>query len=232
MGNFESRLEREGQLDAVIVTPAAGFPSHEDLVHNIRAAYCRATKAQVTAGRRWYPTARKIVGAIADATGTDSARVTYAMAALSPRNPWRWNVQDTYAFALAASQGQPMPKATTFGRNQRTAWTALATGSRPWTGAALKVTNFVAAIHGDKDAVVLDVWAVRAATNGAFESAGSAKRYATLERAYWEVADGFTNLGARDLQAIVWLVVQAEGNVTHSAGFKTGTADLVKELLA
>jgi hypothetical protein len=206
-----------------------------DYADAITATYRRASAAQLAAGREWYPAAGRIVSAIADATSFDVVRVTHALAALSPRNPWRWNVADCYSYAVAARDGAPMPPATTFTRNRERAWAALA-GDKVWAGPALKVRAFVAAVTGDDSAVVVDIWAYRVAV-GESPRSGSVppSRYRSIAEAYTDAA---RNVGEtpRDLQAITWVVAQDEGLASrrrgrHDVTHKAGTPDFVRSLL-
>lgn len=208
---------------------------HGDMVANILDTYARATPEQVEAGRRWYPTANGIVTVIANQTGIDPMRVAYAMAALSPRNPWRWNVFDAYSFAAARAEGRTMPSATTYKRNRARAWEALARTGSPWTTSAPKVNAFVAAILGADDAVVVDVWAYRVATT---KSAGriTDRAYEAVERAYLEAAQAIGDT-PRNVQAVTWLVAQTEGLASHRVNrhdlsFKAGTPNWLKEAIA
>lgn len=209
---------------------------HDDMVANIIATYDRASASQVEAGKRWYPTANGIVTVIANQTGIDTMRVAYALAALSPRNPWRWNVFDAYCYAAARAEGRTMPNATTFKRNQARAWEALAVTGAPWTTEAPKVNAFVAAILGAKDAVVVDVWAYRVATTKSADRITD-KVYRLVEAAYLDAAQNHLGIPARDLQAITWLVAQTEGLASHrisrhDLSYKVGTPEFLKDLLS
>jgi hypothetical protein len=134
-------------------------PDHGDMVANILDVWDRATPAQRAAGERWYSSAYDLATMIADRTGIDTRRVVMAIAALSPRNPWRWNVFDAYSFAVARAEGRTCPTATTFKRNWAAAWRALDPDTdQPWLTSALKVRAFVKAIIGDETSVVVDAW--------------------------------------------------------------------------
>jgi hypothetical protein len=200
---------------------------------NIVDTFHRATTAEIIAGRGWYPTAGDIASVIAAGTGRDAETVAYVIAALSPRNPWRWNVADAYAYCAAADAGAQRPSATTFGANQRKAWSiATYETADPWTGAAPKVRAFVRAILGDRDAVVVDIWAMRVATRGArTEARGD---YDAIANAYRRAAY-LVGEHPRDLQAIVWLVAQREdgdGRSTRTARtIKAGTHPSVARYL-
>lgn len=220
----------------------ATLPEHDAMVAAIVATYRAATPAQVAAGVRWYPTAGRMVAAIADSAELPQHRVAYALAALSPRNPWRWNVADAYAYAHAAAAvlaGAPddgPPSATTFGVNRANAWRMLVREDlRIWTSAAPKVRAFVEAILGDTAAVVVDVWAIRVATAGAMERVPNG-RYANVAAAYQDAAR-ILGVAPRDAQAVTWIVAQTTGvgsnrRGRHDETFKRGTPDAVRALFA
>lgn len=206
---------------------------HERMVGEVCAVFARAGRADRAAGGDWYPTAGRMVGAIASSSGIAEHRVAHALAALSPRNPWRWNVADAYAYAHAAAAGDGRPSATTFESNRRAAWSALLEPGAPWASAAPKVRAFVAAILGDLHSVVVDVWAVRVATGGRLSNVRPAE-YARVAAAYQSAAQ-VLGIAPRDLQAITWIVAQREGlgsarRSNHAASFKRGTPDAVRLL--
>lgn len=212
-----------------------------DPVANILATYGRASADQLARGRRWYPLASTLVDAIAEWSTVDRDRVAAAMAALSPRNPWNWNVADTAAFSAAAGAGETVrPRATTFSQNADRAW-AIVTGRGPltesddWTTTALKVRSFVANILGDTNAVTVDVWAIRVATVGGQSEVRNDGQYRAIADAYRSAA---VILGEtpRDLQAITWLVAESAGIASarrgrHSATIKRGTPAFLRTLL-
>lgn len=208
---------------------------HGDMVHNILSYWQAATPEQHEEGAAWYGKAGRIVDAIAHEAGMPASRVAFALAALSPRNPWRWNVADCFAYATARKAGMTMPKATTFKRNQLRAWKALGQDGSPWDSEAPKVTAFVAAILGDSYAVVVDQWAYRVATL-ARSKAISPKAYRAVAAAYIEAA-ALAGTTPSTMQAVTWLVAQSEGLASLRAGrhdltFKAGTHEFVKELLS
>lgn len=211
-------------------------PSHEEMVQAIVRTYRDATPAQVERGLRWYATAGVIAGVIAEHTGSDRGRTAAVIAALSPRNPWAWNVADAAAFMLAASEGRPTrPTATTFNANADRAW-QFATGSADWSTSALKVRSFVANILGDPDAVTVDVWAIRVATGGLFHEVRNDGQYRRIADAY-RAAAAIVGAGARDVQAVTWLVAEASGlgsqrRGRHGQTLKRGTLPFVATLLA
>lgn len=210
---------------------------HGDMVANIEHYWQAATPAQQAAGRAWYPTAADIVSLIANRTGIEPLRVCYALAALSPRNPWRWNVADAFAFASARAEGRTMPRATTFKRNWVAAWAALSADGQPWKTAAPKVNAFVSCIMSRGGfAVVVDTWAVRVATGGSKSRVANQREYDAVANAYATVA-GTLGEEPAVVQAVTWLVAQTEGLATsrrgrHDLAFKAGTPEWLKEAIA
>jgi len=212
------------------------------MVVDIVATYERATFAEMRAGRDWYPVAGRVVDGIVRAIpGADRERVTFTLAALSPRNPWLWNVADAFAYTLAGVDGDssaPPPAATTFGVNKARAWqiaTASGPNGNPWSTAAPKVRAFVRAILGDSSAVVVDVWAIRVATAGRINAVRE-HEYGPVVDAYRQAAD-IVGEEPRDLQAITWLVAQREGVGSHRRGrhdatYKAGTPVTVRTIIA
>lgn len=213
---------------------------HGDMVNNILAYWDSASPDQIEAGARWYRQAGDIVRLIADQTGCDVPSVALTLSALSPRNPWNWNVADTYAFASAAAEGRTMPKATTFSRNREAGWRAI-TGQDVWLTAAPKVTAFVRAILGEEDSVVVDTWAARVATAGTVSNSKghtvTPKEYKAIAHAY-VVAANLRGVPPSTMQAVTWLVARTEGTAVvkrsrHANTFKAGTpAWLMTALLA
>lgn len=202
---------------------------------SIRAIFDQSTPDDRTAGEAWYPGAQAIAERIAAESGLPLDRVAAAIAALSPRNPWYWNVQDAAAFSLAAASGQAMPSATTFGANRERAWSLLH-GESDWATAALKVRSFVANICGDPDSVTVDVWAIRVATMGEQSTVKNDAQYREVADAYRAVAADL-GLAPRDLQAITWVVAERIGlgsnrRGRHGQTLKRGTFPWVADLLA
>jgi hypothetical protein len=196
------------------------------MVDNIIEAYRQCDDATVAFGRDWYPRAQRYSDAIARATDIERNIVSSVIAALSPRNPWAWNVQDAAAFCHAFINGEDMPSATTFGANRRNAWNILR-GLSHWTSSALKVRSFVRNIDGDTDAVTCDVWAVRVATNYQENAVKNDAHYRLIESAYREAAR-IVGETPRDLQAIVWSRAVASASVKKP---KRGTFDYILALL-
>lgn len=205
---------------------------HGDMVAAIIETYAAADDAQRASGRAWYGTAGRMVRSIAADTRTDAERVALALSALSPRNPWRWNVADAYVFATAArtDPAGAIPTATTFNVNRERAWCALTTGDASWATRAPKVRAFVAAILGDHGSVVVDVWAMRVATRGTRDSVTD-REYDAVAAAYRDAA-AMVGETPSAVQAITWIVAQSAGlgsnrRGRHDETFKRGTPPAV-----
>ena len=218
------------------------LPPPDDMVAAIVATYQAATPGHIRSGRAWYPAAGRMVRSIARETGHPVERIAFALAALSPRNPWRWNVADVYALATADIDRNDvptlwprpeLPQCSTFRVNVDRAWATLHDGIAPWLAAAPKVRAFAAAILGDTSAVVVDVWAARIATAGRV-SAPSNAEYASIAAAY-EAAAIILAIPAAEVQAVTWLVAQSDGlgsnrRGRHDVRHKRGTAPFVVDL--
>ncbi len=206
---------------------ASRLPEHATMVNNILAVYERASAVQVWDGYHWYPTARRMVEAIAEGR-SDPITVARVLAALSPRNPWRWNVADAFAFVTAAHERQDeRPVATTFNRNADIAWRIANGDTEGWAGAAPKVRNFVECILGNEWSVVVDTWAMRVATG--FDLVRNSE-YEPVARAYRDAAV-VLGLAPCHVQAITWLVLRAEAVGLNGENFKKGTPDVVRAML-
>jgi hypothetical protein len=206
------------------------------MVASIVATYKVASPEQVASGHDWYPLAGRLVEAIASHVDREPDEVAAIIAALSPRNPWRWNVTDAYRYCVAARDGQPMPSATTFKRNSARAWIiAVGINRDPWNGKAPKVRAFIKAILGDMSAVVVDLWAIRVATEGRLDHVNDGN-YRHVENAY---RDASRRLGVtpREVQAVTWLVAQDAGLASRRRGrndlsFKRDTPAFIRDALA
>lgn len=217
----------------------AQLPGDAVMRRNIRSAILRASAAEYAEGKSWYPTAGRLAAVIADATASDVATAGAVIAALSPRNPWAWNVADAYAVLTHAQRpttrdgnAAKLPRVTTFNSNRDRA-ISFAAGASDWTSAAPKVRSFVANIMGDYRAVTVDVWAIRCATGGALDAVPSRKG------AYQRVADAYRAVAAElgilpaEAQAIAWVVCRnADPRAAHAKAPKRGTAAIVLQALA
>lgn len=186
---------------------AAILPAHGDMVAAIHGAWSGASASDLAAGRAWYSEARSTAEALA--AGTDG-RVTVSqaagvIAALSPRQFWARNVRLAALVVDAHVLDAPMPGGV-FRRQLDTACAILDGRQTGPTGP--KVSAFFRAILGDPGAVVVDVWAARAAGVAMPDGTTlSPAQYRRIAAAYTEAAAGL-DVEPRDLQAAVWVATR------------------------
>lgn len=161
----------------------------------------RQASAEVRAqGREWYANARRTAAKVARAMGHTKATACGVIAALSPRLGWTHNVNAAIAM-LAGRDPTGVFKAS------KSKARRIIAGERPLSVlSGPKVRAFYAALMGDQDAAVIDVWMARAA---------GLKNPQLKEREYNRVAAALklasSEVGERvaALQAIAW--VQTRG---------------------
>jgi len=153
-------------------------------------------------GAGWYRGSRIVARSISRSTGVSLSTAAGVLAAVSPRLRWSSNV----AVAEALCAGKPVTGV--FRANLAKAERILE-GNRPL--AVLggdKVRAFYRAIMGDPDAVVLDVWMMRAA--GWTKASLSSREYEALSEALRSAA-ARVGLDPADFQAVVWTHVRGGG---------------------
>lgn len=214
-----------------------------DYVANIRAARASASAEFVRDGNAWYPGMAAIMNAHADATGLTVAQCAAIYAANSINTPWQRNIAlasgalSDYAAGIA-----PFANGGTLGMIIRKCHAVIAATDDSALDNILsadkrnyKVKNFRRNLAGDYDAVTVDRWAVRVATNWAdCEFRGSAPcardkksgrltghghgcAYVPVGAEYLAMADAYRTVAAEfgetpaATQAITWCVVRGTG---------------------
>jgi len=162
---------------------------YSDLVKN-------ATFGQVEQASKWYMDAERVAAEVArnlDSTLEVGATV---VSAFSPRERWTNNVAKAISFSL----GNHIPG---FKNNMVMANNAIAFGYDALKG--LKTNAFAKAIAGDEQAVVIDVWMLRAV--GIEKKTPSQSQYNELANAVKKVAfdHGMT---PRAMQALIWIMIR------------------------
>jgi hypothetical protein len=157
--------------------------------HCIMANFGHVEQASV-----WYLEAQEVAEDVAEILGVDLERGASIVSAFSPRERWASNVAKAYAFA----NGKPVKGLT---NNLRMAERALVDGFDALKG--LKTNAFARAIAGDNDAVVIDVWMMRAA--GMETDSPNKTQYNILSDAVRKVASEF-HITPRTAQALIWIV--------------------------
>jgi hypothetical protein len=155
-----------------------------------------ATFGQVEQASKWYLDAERVAAEVArnlDSTLEVGASV---VSAFSPRERWTNNVTKAISFSL----GNHIPG---FKNNMLMANNAIAFGYDALKG--LKTNAFAKAIAGDENAVVIDVWMLRAV--GIEKKTPNQTQYKHLADAVAKVA--FDNgMTPRATQALIWIVVR------------------------
>jgi len=156
----------------------------------------KANFGQVEQASKWYLDAERVAAEVArnlDSTLEVGATV---VSAFSPRERWTNNVAKAISFSL----GNHIPG---FKNNMVMANNAIAFGYDALKG--LKTNAFAKAIAGDEQAVVIDVWMLRAV--GIEKKTPSQSQYNELANAVKKVAfdHGMT---PRAMQALIWIMIR------------------------
>ena len=155
-----------------------------------------ATMSQVEAAAIWYGEAQEVAEDVAEILGVSLEHGAAIVSAFSPRERWASNVAKAYAFA----NGKPV---SGLQNNLRMAEAAVVQGFDALKG--LKTNAFARAIAGDTDAVVIDVWMMRAA--GMETDSPNKGQYLALSDAIRKVAADH-GISPRTAQALIWIIVR------------------------
>jgi len=155
-----------------------------------------ATLAQMEAASTWYLEAQEVAEDVAEILGVSLEHGAAIVSAFSPRERWSTNIAKAYAFA----NGKPV---TGLSNNLRMAEAAVSQGFSALKG--LKTNAFARAIAGDSDAVVIDVWMMRAAQMPT--DSPNKSQYREISDAVRIVADEF-GITPRTAQALIWIIVR------------------------
>lgn len=170
------------------------------ILSNLARHWRSADQDAVTNGLAWYREAGRLVRCLAAEFGTTRSVVAGVLSAVSPRQPWSRNL----AVARGILSGGPVTGV--FRTNVLKARRILG-GERPL--AVLrgnKVRAFYRALLGDRSAVVVDTWIVRAA--------GLRSTARLTDGLYNKIADALRALArqlrvaAADLQATIWVTIR------------------------
>ncbi len=165
-----------------------------------RLLIMQATLGQVEAASVWYRDAEEIAEEVArnlDVTLEIGASI---VAAFSPRERWSSNVSKSIEFSMGKR-----PKGLQ--NNLAMADSAMVKGFDALNG--LKTNAFARAIAGDTDAVVIDVWMMRAASMPT--DSPNKTQYKELSQAVCSVAKEF-GITPRTAQALIWIIVRGSHN--------------------
>ena len=170
--------------------------SYEDTVAHFANLIMRASLREVEAASVWYHEAQEVAEDIAEIMGVSLEIGASIVSAFSPRERWASNVQKAYAFA----NGLPVSGLT---NNLNMANAAKDMGFDALKGQ--KTNAFARAIAGDSNAVVIDVWMMRAAQMPT--DSPNKTQYAFVSDAIVDAANMF-GITPRTAQALIWIIVR------------------------
>ena len=166
------------------------------IARRFRSMIRKATLADIVAAANWYAEAEAIAREISDDVEVGASVIS----AFSPRQRWSTNVEHARAYMRGEN-----PR--TLGNNLRMAHRALNMGFDALNGP--KTNAFARAIAGDGDAVVVDVWMMRAA--GYEHDSPNVTQYRMVSEAVKRIAHE-NNLEPRVAQALLWILERGEAN--------------------
>jgi hypothetical protein len=156
----------------------------------------RATLGQVEEASVWYHEAQDVAQEVATNLNSSLEVGAGVVSAFSPRERWSSNITKAVSFSLGKS-------VTGLANNLKMANAVLDGGIDALNG--LKTNAFARAIAGDTEAVVIDVWMMRAAEM--LTDSPTQGQYLALTKAVNKVAGEF-GLTPRTAQALIWIVAR------------------------
>jgi len=179
----------------------------EDIKNSIESHFLRSNDVSIGEGMQWYANARAKAVRLSEALDIELSIVCGVIAALSPRNKWNRNIEDTISILRKGDKAT----VATFGANKRKALKILESdGSREAIETILNgrktvsfFTNILFPFKNDR--VTIDVWAIRAA--GVDKKSVTKKQYSIIEGCYRKIAHE-KGILAHQLQAIIWCTVR------------------------
>ena len=178
-------------MNTITVTSAQTVYSH------YLALVMQATAGNIEQASVWYHDAQEVAEDVAENLGVSLEVGASIVAAFSPRERWSSNV----AKALAFSMGKPVAGLQ---NNLKMANDSIVLGFDALNGQ--KTNAFARAIAGDSDAVVIDVWMIRAAGMDASKGVNKTQ-YSELSDAVRLVAKEM-GITPRTAQALIWIIVR------------------------
>jgi hypothetical protein len=156
-----------------------------------------ATPEQIAMARTWYDEANAIARSMSDICGLSIEKCASIIAAFSPRERWASNVKYAHMFI---NGGTP----PTLTNNINMAYAAMTLGFDALNGR--KTNAFARNIAGDKDAVTIDVWMIRAAGLDANKGVNDTE-YRILAEVVRELAAN-RGMYPATAQALIWIIVR------------------------
>lgn len=156
----------------------------------------RATFGQVEQASKWYLDAERVAQEVAANLNTTLEIGATVVSAFSPRERWARNITNAIKFSLGEN-------VIALGNNIRMANAALTLGYDALKGQ--KTNAFARAIAGNENAVVIDVWMLRAL--GIEKKTPTQTQYREMAKAVTTVATKH-GMTPRAMQALIWIVVR------------------------
>jgi hypothetical protein len=172
--------------DNTALASVAEYAYHQ---HCLMADFGQVEQASV-----WYHDAAEVARQVASNMTIDMERAACIVAAFSPRERWSVNVRKALQYSIGMTPAG-------LSNNLAMADASLVHGFDALKGQ--KTNAFARAIAGDTDAVVIDVWMMRAA--GMQTDSPNKTQYNILSDAVRKVAGEF-HLTPRTAQALIWIV--------------------------
>lgn len=155
-----------------------------------------ATLAQMEEASLWYLDAEKVALEVANNLNTTLEVGASIVSSFSPRERWTTNVAKAISFSLGK-------EVKGLSNNIRMANLSLTMGFQALNG--LKTNAFARAIAGDDEAVVIDVWMMKAAKEK--NPTPTPRQYAEMTFAIERIATKY-GLSPRTIQALIWIIVR------------------------
>ena len=155
-----------------------------------------ATYGQIEQASKLYMDSERVAAEVARNLGSTLEVGATVVSAFSPRERWTNNVTKAISFSL----GRDVPG---FKNNMKMANNGLTMGFDALNGP--KTNAFARAIAGDEQAVVIDVWMLRAL--GIEKKSPTQSTYREMARAVRTVAMEY-GMTPRAMQALIWIIVR------------------------
>ena len=155
-----------------------------------------ATLGQVEQAAKWYLDAERVAHEVARNLDADLETGASVVSSFSPRERWTNNVEKAVSFSLGK-------KVVGLPNNLKMAQKSLKLGFDALNGQ--KTNAFARAIAGDENAVVIDVWMLRAL--GIEKKTPTQLQYKEMAKAVTAVAK-MHGMTPRAMQALIWIIVR------------------------
>jgi hypothetical protein len=180
------------------------IPPRERTIMNLVQTFQKyiedATPGQIEEAAKWYFEAEKVANQVAENLDSSLEIGASVVSAFSPRERWTSNVRKALQFSLGA-------EVVGLSNNLKMAHASLTLGYEALRGP--KTNAFARAIAGDENAVVVDVWMMRAGGFGV--DSPNKTQYSEVTEAIKSVAYKF-GLTPRTTQALIWIMVRGSSN--------------------